>query len=247
MNVIIIGATSGIGRALAKELSDAGCVVGVTGRRLDLLKSLEEELPKQCFKSQFDVTNAEQTEHAFNSLVSEMGGIDAVVINSGFGSTDPDFPLVDELQTVAVNVAGFTAVANLAFHYFQQHSSPLKPGHIIGISSVAAVRGGPFMTYNASKAYVSSYLEGLACRREVRSGAIAITDIRPGFVDTPMAQGEGLFWVASPEKAARQIAAAIRSKRRVVYITKRWRLIAILIKVLPFRFYRKLIGQGSGV
>ncbi len=98
------------------------------------------------------------------------------------------------------------------------------------------------MSYNASKAYVSSYLEGLACRKECRSGAITVTDVRPGFVDTPMAQGEGLFWVASPEKAAKQIYAAIRKKKRIVYITKRWRLIAAIIKLLPFCLYKRIIS-----
>jgi len=243
MNVIIIGATSGIGRALAKEMASSGCIVGVTGRRIELLNTLEQELAIQCYKSQFDVTDAEKTTTAFEALVSEMGGIDAVVINSGFGSTNADFPLDDELETVAVNVAGFTTVANLAYRYFQQQGA----GHIIGISSVAAVRGGPFMTYNASKAYVSSYLEGLACRKEARNGKIIITDVRPGFVDTPMAQGDDLFWVASPERAAQQIYTAIKRKKRIVYITKRWRLIASLIKVLPFWLYRKVVGQGSGV
>jgi len=238
MNIIIIGASSGIGRALAKEMASSGCTVGVTGRRLELLESLQREISSPCYKSQFDVSNVEQSIRAFNELVSEMGTVDAVVINAGYGSTDEKLPLSHELQTISVNVAGFTTIANLAFKYFQERGA----GHIIGISSVAAVRGGPFMSYNSSKAYVSSYLEGLACRKECRSGAIAITDIRPGFVDTPMAQGDGLFWVASPEKAAKQIYAAIRKKKRVVYITKRWRLIAAIIKLLPFRLYKRIIS-----
>ncbi len=243
MKVVIIGATSGIGRALAKEMASQGCVVGVTGRRIELLDSLEQEIAKPCFKSQFDVTDVEQTKESFASLISEMGGIDAVVINAGYGSTEPDFPLSSEIQTVQVNVAGFTTVANLAYHYFKQQGV----GHIIGISSVAAVRGGPFAVYNASKAYVSSYLEGLACRESTRNGDIAISDVRPGFVDTDMAQGEGLFWVASTEKAARQIYQGIKAKKRVVYITRRWRLIAYLIRSMPFALYRIIIGRGAGV
>ncbi len=238
MNIIIIGATSGIGRALAKELASSGSLVGVTGRRLELLESLQQEISSPCYTSQFDVSNVEQSVSAFNELVSAMGTVDAVVINAGFGSIDEKLPLSQEMQTVSVNVAGFTTIANLAYKYFQEQGS----GHIIGISSVAAVRGGPFMSYNASKAYVSSYLEGLACRKECRSGAITVTDVRPGFVDTPMAQGEGVFWVASPEKAAKQIYAAIRKKKRIVYITKRWRLIAAIIKLLPFCLYKRIIS-----
>lgn len=243
MKAIVIGATSGIGRALAKEISNAGGVVGITGRRVELLESLEKELAGPCFKSQFDITDANASVAAFKALVSEMNGVDVVIINSGYGSSDANFPLEDDLQTVAVNVAGFTTIANTAYRYFDENGA----GHIVGISSVAAVRGGPFTAYNASKAYVSSYLEGLACRKPVRSGSIIITDVRPGFVDTPMAQGDGLFWVASPEKAASQIVKSIVAKKRVVYITKRWRLIAYLIMSLPFVLYRKIIGQGAGV
>jgi len=243
VRIIVIGATSGIGRALAIEMSRSGCVVGLTGRRAELLTSLEQELSGSCFKSQFDITDVEKSTSAFEALVSDMGGIDAVVINSGYGSTDTDFPLEDDLQTVAVNVAGFTTIANLAYRYFRQTGS----GHIIGISSVAAVRGGPFTAYNASKAYVSSFLEGLACRKEARNGNIVITDVRPGFVDTPMAQGDNLFWLASPEKAASQIYTAIKAKKRIVYITKRWRLVAYLIMSMPFALYRKIVGQGARV
>jgi len=175
--------------------------------------------------------------------MAEMGDVEMVVINAGFGKTDPDFPLGDDVQTASVNVLGFTVIANLAYRYFKQRGQ----GHIVGISSVAAVRGGPFAAYNASKAYVSSYLEGLACRNDARSGAITITDVRPGFVDTPMAQGDDLFWVASPEKAAVQIYAAVKAKKRIVYITKRWRLIAYVMTAFPFFLYRKIIGEGADV
>lgn len=243
MKVVVIGATSGIGRALAKKMSSSGCVLGITGRRLELLDSLETELASECYKSQFDVTDVEQSTAAFEALVAEMGSIDVVVINSGYGNTDPQFPLAEEVQTALVNVVGFTTIANLAYRHFQQQGA----GHIVGISSVAAVRGGPFATYNASKAYVSSYLEGLGCRKESRSGAITITDIRPGFVNTDMAKGDGLFWVASPEKAADQIYTAIKAKKRIVYITRRWTMVAYLIMSLPFSLYRRIIGQGAGV
>lgn len=240
MKVIIIGATSGIGRALAKVMSASGCEVGITGRRLELLDSLERELSGRCYKSQFDLIKVEETTEAFHALITEMGDVDAVVINSGYGSTDLSFPLEDDLRTISVNVTGFTTVANLAYHYFKQKGS----GHIIGMSSVAAVRGGPLAAYNASKAYVSSYLEGLACRKESRNGDICITDVRPGFVDTAMAKGDGLFWVAPPEKAANQIYLAIERKQRIVYITKRWRLLAYLIKAVPFSVYKNVLGKG---
>ena len=137
-----------------------------------------------------------------------------------------------------MNVAGFTAIANLAYHYFLAK----KFGHIVGVSSVAAVRGGPIASYNASKAYVSSFLEGLACRAHGQQIDLTITDVRPGFVNTAMAQGDGLFWVAPVEVAAKQIIAGIEREKRVVYVTRRWRLIAGLISLLPFSIYKRLMS-----
>ncbi len=251
MKAIIIGATSGIGRELARQMSKDGYILGLAGRRTHLLDSLQAELPSQCFTSCLDLTNITESVRAFNELLKTMEcggedkradecvnkGVDIVIINSGVGSADPEYPLSDELQTVAVNVAGFTAMANLAYHYFSEK----KSGHIVGISSVAAVKGGLSAPYHASKAYVSNYLEGLSCRSHVNNNNIIITDIRPGFVDTDMAKGDGVFWKAPVEKAAKQIIDAIQKKRRVVYVTKRWRIIGLLLGCLPFTIYRKFI------
>ena len=238
MKAVIIGATSGIGRELARQMSSVGYIVGITGRRSNLLDSLEKELASKCFKSTMDLINIPESVRAFEELLSEMGDVEIIVINSGTGSINPEFPLSDELETVAVNVTGFTAMANIAYHYF----SGKKGGHIVGISSISAIRGGPVATYNASKAYVSNYLEGLSCRAQCQEKNICVTDIRPGFVDTGMAKGEGIFWKAPVEKAVKQILSAIRSKRRIAYITKRWWLVGLLLSCLPFRLYRKIIS-----
>lgn len=236
--VIIVGASSGIGRALAKELSKQGCELGITGRRLELLESLQAELCTPCHLASFDLVDTPSSAEHFSRLIETMRGVDIVVICAGVGSIDLDFPLSDELETIAVNVAGFTTIANLAFHYF----STKGKGHLVGISSVAAVRGGPIASYNASKAYVSSYMEGLACRAANSDFDIIVSDVRPGFVETAMAKGDGQFWVASPAEAAKQIAKAISAKRRIVYVTRRWRAVAWLIRLLPFSIYRRIMG-----
>jgi len=238
MKAIIIGATSGIGRELAQQMSNQGYELGITGRRSNLLDTLAEALPRKAYKATMDLEDVREAVDAFKQLLEIMGDVDLVVINSGTGSIDPKFPLEDELSTVAVNVLGFTAIANVAYHYFASRGQ----GHIVGMSSIAAIRGGPAASYNASKAYVSSYLEGLACRAHVEAKNISITDIRPGFVDTAMAKGEGIFWCAPVPKATEQILTAIRNKRSVVYVTKRWRLIAVLLACLPGGLYRKLMG-----
>lgn len=114
-------------------------------------------------------------------------------------------------------------------------------GHIVGISSIAALRGsGQCPAYNASKAFVSNYLDGIRCKVKKMDAKILITDIKPGLVATAMAKGEGLFWVAPPEKAATQIYQKIKAKKERAYITKRWGIIAFLIKVMPNWLYYKL-------
>lgn len=238
MKAIIIGATSGIGRELAKQMSGYGYAIGITGRRSELLESLEEELPGECFKSTMDLADISESVKAFKVLLREMGDVNVVVINSGTANVDPTFPLSGELETVAVNVAGFTAVANVAYHYFAKR----EEGHIVGTSSIMALRGGPCPSYNASKAYISNYLEGIYCRSCMQGYNIFVTDVRPGFVDTAMAKGDGIFWMASVEKAVKQIFKAIQEKRRIVYITKRWKLIGFILSYMPFRLYLKAIS-----
>jgi short-subunit dehydrogenase len=206
VKAIIVGATSGIGRELAKVMSASGYIVGITGRLTSLLDSLEKELPGNCFKASLDLASVSEAVGVLENLLEEMDGVDIIVINAGTGSIDPEFPLSDELETVA------------------------------------AIKGGPIASYNASKAYVSSYLEGLCCRSSAQGNNISVTDIHPGFVDTAMAKGEGIFWKAPVKKAARQIFSAIGDKRRVAYITRRWRIIGLLLSWMPFGLYRGLIS-----
>ena len=106
---------------------------------------------------------------------------------------------------------------------------------------VAGLRGnGIAPSYNASKAYQINYLEGLRQKASKLKSSILITDVRPGFVDTAMAKGEGQFWVSSVEKASKQIFNSIQKKKKVVYVTKRWRFIALLLKSIPRIVYDRL-------
>ena len=167
-----------------------------------------------------------------------MDGVDVVVISAGYGAVNKHHPLAEEQATIAVNVMGFSAIANSAYHYFAENGG----GHIVGISSIAGLRGGVFPAYSASKAYISNYLEGLACRSYSEKNHIVVTDIRPGFVDTAMLKSDTYFWRASVDKAAQQIFIAIKNKRRVAYITTRWWIIRVLLALLPFKLYRKIAG-----
>jgi len=235
-NAIIIGASSGIGKSLAKVLSRNGYRLGLTGRRLLLLQEIKDSLHNDVFIQEMDVSTTTEAEKQFDFLVDQMGDIDLVIISAGIGYLNPDLDSTLELQTINTNVSGFVIIADAAFRHFLNHGK----GHLVGISSIAALRGNAYApAYNASKAFVSNYLEGLRLKALKSNLDISVTDIRPGFVDTQMAQGDSLFWVSTPEKAADQIFQAIKAKKASAYITKRWRLIAWLMKLMPIKIYKK--------
>ena len=94
--------------------------------------------------------------------------------------------------------------------------------------------------YSATKAYQINYMEAL-CKKAYKAGEkIKVTDVRPGLVDTAMAKGENLFWVMPVEKVARQICKAIHRKKSKVYVTKRWYVLAVINKNLPFALYKRM-------
>ncbi len=234
---IVIGASSGIGYELSKILCRDQYTVGVMARRVHLLNELRDNLSAHIIVKQVDVADAESAKDGLAEFIQEMGGVDLVVISSGTGhlNKDLDWPL--ENEAIMTNYCGIDAVANAAMKHFMAKGS----GHLVGISSIAALRGGrESPAYNASKAFQSNYLEGL--RQKVRKSGlpITITDIKPGFVDTAMAKGDGIFWAAAPAKAAAQIYLAIQQKKPHAYITRRWRFIAWLIKAMPGFVYERL-------
>lgn len=234
---IVIGASSGIGKELSRILSESGASVGIAARRLPLLNQVADSLSGEVFVKQIDVMSPQAAMTSLSSLIDEMGGVDLIVIASGVGNINKELDWQLEDECIATNVSGFTAMANVAMKYFLVKGE----GHFVGISSVAALRGSnDAPSYHASKAYMSNYLEGLRKKVEKSNYPIAVTEIIPGFVDTRMAKGEGLFWVASPENAARQIYQAILKKKSKAYITKRWGIIAWLLKNMPAAIYNRL-------
>lgn len=237
MKIIIIGATTGIGKALAELYIKQGHEVTITGRRMTLLEEIQNTHPNQKIHiSTIDIAEIENARLTMDHLADKYGGFDKVVINAGVGFGKASFE--EEIKTIDINVRGFVAIAQWAYNYFKTKGG----GHIIGVSSLAALNGSPYAPeYHASKAFISSYMQGLRLRSAKYKHQISVTDIRPGFVDTPMTkQNKGMFWVATPEKAAQQIASAIESKKNVAYITKRYFLLAILIKLVPEWLFAKL-------
>lgn len=236
-NAIVVGASSGIGRELAKILLRNQFIVGVLARRIRLLDELRKEAEGKFLVQEVDVRDAEAAMETLEKCIDEMGGVDLIVISAGTGDVNASLNWPLENETIQTNVTGFAALVNVAMRHFTEKGA----GHLVGISSIAALRGGrESPAYNASKAFVSNYLEGLRQRTRKSGLPITITDIQPGFVDTAMAKGDGIFWAAPAEKAAIQIYNAIKRKKAHAYITRRWRLVAWILKIMPNRLYERL-------
>jgi short-subunit dehydrogenase len=232
---ILVGASSGIGRELAKVMAADGWVLGLASRNGDALETLRSELGEGHRVQVLDVTHPEEAAGRLEALAAEMGDVDCVILSSGIGVENRKLQWEPEARTLATNVTGFAACASWAGRYFLQR----KRGQIVGISSVAGLRGSPFNpAYNASKAFVSNYLEGL--RLNLGRYEVAVTDVRPGYVNTPMTEGQkGMFWVSDARTAARQTYDAIRKRRSVAYVTRRWKWVALLSRNAPDFLYRR--------
>ncbi|MFI5128714.1 MAG: SDR family NAD(P)-dependent oxidoreductase [Chitinophagales bacterium] len=234
--IIIVGGTSGIGRKMAELYIGKGHLVGITGRRMELLQQIKQEFPQQVEFERFDVTEKENTSH-IESLIRKLGGLDILVISAGNGETSKDLSWEIDKWTVETNVNGFVEIANWTFNFFINQGY----GSLATISSIAAIRGSSWApAYNASKAFQSTYFEGLYLKAKRMKKDIGITCIEPGFVKTKMAKSNKLFWVVPVDKAARQIISAIQQRKRKVYISRRWWIIAKLLKWMPWWIYKKL-------
>ncbi len=234
---IVIGATSGIGRSLSEILVHNGYTIGVTGRRLERLVSLKGNDQEKIHYCQMDVQDSTTVESICNKLVHELGGLDLLIISAGIGQENRSLDFSTENNVIETNIRGFTCVADWGMRYFKEQGH----GHLVNISSIAGVRGnGVAPSYNASKAFQINYLEGLRLNADKWGAGIHVTDVRPGYVDTDMAKGDGLFWVAPVELAAQQIFNALKRKKKVVYITKRWSIIGLLLQIIPYSILRKI-------
>ena len=234
---IVIGATSGIGRALAERLAAEGYRVGVTGRREALLEELAASRPGSFCYAAADIMDPAAACAALERLAGELGGMDLCVVSAGTGDLNPGLDYALEEPAIRTNVVGWTAAVDWAYGRFEERGG----GHLVVITSVGGLRGGGAApAYNASKAYQINYAEGLR-QRVAKSGLpVTITDIRPGLVDTAMAKGEGLFWVQPVAKTVRQILRAVERRRHVAVVTRRWRIAAWLLRHLSESLYLKM-------
>lgn len=226
---IIIGTSTGVGRALAFKLSREGFEVGLAGRSAERLRDLQKELPGKTYVQELDVRLPEEAASRLKGLIQEMEGLDLLIVNAGVRYPNLDLKWEPENETFKVNAAGFVAMALVGMRYFLSK----EVGHLVGISSIAALRGAEESpAYNATKAFMSNYLDGL--RLKTMSSSIHVTDIRLGFVRTEMIRGrKSSFLAVTPERGADLIYKVIQKKAKLAYVPLRWLFLCSIFQSIP--------------
>lgn len=233
---IVVGASSGIGAAIARRLLDQGAAVAIVGRRRDLL---DEVAGGKMRVYPHDVEETDEAPALWERIVADLGGVDTLIYAAGVmpALLEHEYSFEKDRQMIAVNLLGAMAWMNLAAARFEAD----KGGSIVGISSIAGERGrrgNP--AYCTSKAALSTYLESLR-NRCTRYGVNVVT-IKPGFVDTQMVAGKkDLLWLISAEQAAAQsLALARRGDSSSGFVPRRWWLVALIVRLLPSFVFRRL-------
>jgi len=235
MKIIIIGATSGLGRGTAEILAKKGHSLGITGRRSDMLEEIASRFP-HIKTAKMDVTQ-EDTIFVLENLIQELGGMDMLLFSSGIGEMNMNIDYENENRTNKTNVDGFTKVACFAYHYFKNQGH----GHFAVISSVAGfrgMRGAP--SYCATKGYQRLFTESLAQTAHHKKVNIKFTTIVPGFVDTDLLK-EKYPLTLSLTKAVKIIAKGLLKQKRYIYVDGKWRFIVFCMRLIPSWIWERMM------
>lgn len=227
-----MGATSGLGLNLARKFLDAGWAVGAAGRNVQALNSLKELSPDRVVTAQIDITEPDAPDK-LRSLIDSMGGMEIYFHCSGvLRESDPQ-------ATVATNVGGFVRMVGAAYEYFCEHKSP---GRLVAITSIAGTRGvAELAVYSASKAFDSTYLEGLRQRADRDRLPLRIVDIRPGWTRTPLLDADKSYLLEMDEATVcKLIYRAVMKARGTVIIGLRWQILCFFQRHLPNRLWERL-------
>lgn len=237
--IIIVGASSGMGRRLATDFARLGWRVGISARREDYLRKIKEENPERIEYLAFDVAASDAADKLYE-LIELIDGMDYLVYAAGCGWRNPDLDMAVDEQTLAANVVGFTRIVNAAYKYYKQTAN-VSPGHIACITSVAGQKGiGISATYSASKRYQWTYLQAIDQLAHQQHVNVKVTDIRPGFVDTALLAGRRYPLEMSLDYIAPRLESAIMRAPRVKIIDSRWAVVTALWRMIPPCLWRHI-------
>lgn len=238
---IIVGATSGMGREVALRLSKEGYVVGLAGRRMELLQSLQAEIKGKSYIKQIDVTES-NARSLLADLILEMGGLDLMVISispylDNRNDIDPEAHWKKIERQLDVCAKGFIAMADVAFAVFKEQ----KHGHLVGISSTSGLRGcSGVPAYSGAKACISTYMEGMRNYMIQHNIPVSVSDVVAGYVAVehcPLGSDPNVYWEVTVQEAGRDIIDGIKRKEKIIYVPSKVWIIAFLLKNIPDFIY----------
>lgn len=233
------GASSGLGWALALALTKRGYRVWAAGRRAERLEALVAMKPDAIVPVVLDVSHADEAHERIRALDAEVGGFDLVVANAGVGGETSDLSWPTVRAVLDVNVLGAAATLSAVIPAMVQRGR----GHLVGISSLAAfITVKRTASYNASKAFLTSWLENL--RFDVEPAGLTVTTIHPGFVKSELTAKNAfpMPFLLETDDAAERMASAI--ERRQAFFSYPWptALAVWLSNGLP-RWLRRVIAR----
>ena len=244
LKVVITGASSGIGEALAREYAKQHAVLGLVARRAPMLAQLKDSLSSTCLTYAADVRDAQAMRQAADDFVKLHGCPDVVIANAGIShGTLTEHPRdLEAFQAILdTNVLG---VLN-TFQPFLSEMRGQKRGMLVGIASVAGFRGFPGAgAYSASKAAAISYLESL--RVELRGSGIGVLTVCPGYIATPMTASNPypMPFLISAERAAKKIIRAIERRRKFLIIPWQMAILGRVLRILPLWLYDRELSKS---
>lgn len=239
-SICIIGASSGLGHRVAEDFARAGLRVAVAARREQPLRELQEKYPDNVVYRTLDITLPDAVER-FNDLLEAAGDVETVLVASGVGFQNPDLDISREVTTLETNVVGWARIVAAAYRYFASVSN-VTAGQIAAITSVAGTKGlGVAASYSASKRFQRNYLSALRQLATRRGDNIVITDIRPGFIRTPLLDADKNYpMLMTVDYVAPMIELAILKRRRVATVDWRWRLLDAAWAAIPTSWWERV-------
>lgn len=236
--VVIVGATSGIGKDVALCMLQRGWLLGIAGRREELLEELRAEYPENVIAYPIDIMKDDAAERLVY-LIEQRGGMDLFFLSSGMGRQNPYLEEEIEVRTAETNVVGFIRVITAAYRYFEVKGE----GHIAIVSSIAGTKGlGGAPAYSATKRFQNTYMEALAQLARIKNMDICLTDIRPGFVDTALLNTKDHKYpmLMQSNKVAAAIMYALDKRRRIAVVDWRYRVLVFFWRLIPRWLWERL-------
>lgn len=244
-NILITGASSGLGEGMARIFAARGHNLALCARRAERLEKLKAELEGShpditVVVREVDVNDHAQVFAAFHAVAGELGGLDRVVVNAGVGKGAPvgSGNFEANRQTAQTNFVGALAQCEAAMEIFRAADA----GHLVVVASVQAVRGfpGTMTTYAASKAGVAALAEGIRC--EVIGTPIKVTTVLPGYIRSEMTAGvRGAPFMVDNETGSRALVAAIDKEVASAAVPWPWKLVAPALRRLPLSVIRRMV------